>query len=554
VPTRPEPPPPPPDTKDAPRIATQADPEAQRQAGDQIAAGVQALQAGHHGQAIEHFSQAIRLDPANPVPLLRRAGVYARNEVENWPGAIADASAVLQRDGRNIAAYETRAYAYYRSGEFRRAVADATEILRLDPNHLMAYSHRGSAYAGLREWDHAIADLSKFLASNPRAAWPTFLRGQAYQGKGEDDHALVDFNRAIELNPNIHHFWIARGELRTRKRDVTGALADLTEAIRVSSSNLDKYACYAARANCERALSLIDPAIADYSEAIRLDRKRVESQDFWILWNRGIVYVARGELDRGLADLDEAIRLVPRSDWNLYNSRAVAHVRKGQFDQAIADFETARNIPGLDKFLTSACFLGRGDCLVMAGRIAQAEAAYAECLKLDPGRAYGVLVNRAWLIDRPRGDYGAALSKLDEVAKSGMIYQFLYRGLIYTRIGLPEKALADFEEVMKRAKVRGDWFALPDYLCRWLALLIGRGEAYLLKGDLDRALAECDEAVRFALWSAEARLLRAEVLAKRGKDDLAAADRREAQRLTPDPLLARPEPRSSNLGHGRSVP
>jgi tetratricopeptide (TPR) repeat protein len=91
---------------------------------------------------------------------------------------------------------------------------------------------------------------------------------------------------------------------------------------------------------------------------------------------------------------------------------------------------------------------------------------------------------------------------------------------------------------------------VENYLCRWLALRIGRGEAYLLKGDLDRALAECDEAVRFAPWSAEARLLRAQVHARRGEDDRAATDRREAQRLTPDPLLARPEPRVAQPGRG----
>jgi tetratricopeptide (TPR) repeat protein len=253
--------------------------------------------------------------------------VYTRNEVENWPGAIADATAMLQRDGQNLAAYEYRAYAYVRSGEFHRAVADATEMLRLDPDRVAAYSIRGSAYNGLREWDHAIADVGKFLASNPQAAWPTFFRGQAYQGKGEDDHALVDFNRAIELSPKTNHFWVARGELRTRKRDVAGALADLTEAIRVSSSDRDKYACYASRANCERGLSLIDPALADYSEVIRRDRKRVESQDVWILGKRGTVYLARGDVDRGLADLDEAIRLNPRSEWSYYYNRAFARAQ-----------------------------------------------------------------------------------------------------------------------------------------------------------------------------------------------------------------------------------
>jgi len=57
---------------------------------------------------------------------------------------------------------------------------------------------------------------------------------------------------------------------------------------------------------------------------------------------------------------------------------------------------------------------------------------------------------------------------------------------------------------------------------------------------LDRALAESDEAVRFAPWSAEARSLRAQVQARRGKTDLAEADNREANRLRPDPLFARP--------------
>ncbi len=50
-----------------------------------------------------------------------------------------------------------------------------------------------------------------------------------------------------------------------------------------------EYYSYMTRANCERALSLIDPAIADYSEVIRRDRKRVESQDVWMLATRGSV-------------------------------------------------------------------------------------------------------------------------------------------------------------------------------------------------------------------------------------------------------------------------
>jgi tetratricopeptide (TPR) repeat protein len=129
-----------------------------------------------------------------------------------------------------------------------------------------------------------------------------------------------------------------------------------------------------------------------------------------------------------------------------------------------------------------------------------------------------------------------------------MIIQFLFRGLIYDRLELPDRALADFEEIMNRVKTRHDWFAVADFLPRRLAFLIGRGEAYLLKGELDLALADSSEAVRFAPRSFEARVLRAQIHEKRGEREQADADRRETARLEPDPMLNLPKPRAKQGG------
>src|SRR5580704_15845876 len=51
----------------------------------------------------------------------------------------------------------------------------------------------------------------------------------------------------------------------------------------------------------------LDRAIADYSEAIRLDPEHVKAYN-----NRGITWAAKGELDRAIADYSEAIRLDPK--------------------------------------------------------------------------------------------------------------------------------------------------------------------------------------------------------------------------------------------------
>jgi len=511
---------------------------ARRKALERIAAGDEEFRRGDFQKAADNFTEAIHLDPANPDGFLKRAGVYALHQVGNWVGVIADATEVLRLDPKNADAYDRRADAYRLKGEFRNAIDDATEALRLDPQRAWPYAVRGCAYTGLSQHDHAIVDLNEYVRRRPKNPWGLFFRHTAYRSLGDLDHALKDLDTAIELDPNTSAFWMNRGQTRIFKGNLDGGFADLSKALTLGSRT-DKYAAYVARGDAEFSLSMIDPAIADYTEAIRLDRKQVESQDFRILGGRGSLYLARGDVNRALPDLDLGIRCGPNFVSTYFN-RGLAHLRTKQFDQAIADFELGSKVAGNDKNWAGACLAGRGDALLLAGRIEQAEAAFQECTKFDSMRASAGLTSHAWLIDRPRGDYDAALKKLDEVAKGGWIIPYLLRGLLYARKGLPDRALADFAEVMKRVEKRKEWFSIPDYFPRRLGILVGRGEAYLQKGDLDRAFAESDEAVRFAPWSAEARLLRSQVHAQRGKADLAEADNREAKRLAPDPLFARP--------------
>jgi len=506
----------------------------------------EAVKRNELAHAIDLYTEAIRRDPQNLAARLGRAKTYSREEILDWPRAIADTTETIRLDATNAEAFELRAAAEERSGAHRRAVDDATEAIRLDPKRVWSYLHRGAAYNALSEWNHAIVDLDELTRRAPNSPWAWFGRGCAYAGLGVNDRALSDIDHAIKLAPGFNHMWIQRARIHGKTREYERAIADCAEAIRLSSKDA-KSAAFLSRAELQCAFSKIEPAIADFSEAIRLRGDHLKPEDAGLYAGRACVYVAHDEIDRALADFDVAFRLDPRSGWNRYN-RAYALVHKGRWDEAIRGLEEARRLAAGDKFLAGACLQFQADCLALAGRIEQAQSVYEECGKLEPSRSAPILATRAWCVDRPRGDYDAALKKLDEAARTGMIIQFLDRGLIYARLGMHDRALADFAEVESRVKNRPEWFAVPDFKSRWLALVLGRGRAYLKKGDLDRALADSEEAVRFAPHSAEARLLRADVAAKRGQDELAAADRREAARLAPDPMFALPAPRTgSNL-------
>ena len=68
---------------------------------------------------------------------------------------------------------------------------------------------------------------------------------------------------------------------------------------------------YTNRGNGYREKGDQDHAIADYSEAIRIDPEHVMAFN-----NRGVIYGAKGDLDRAVADYNEAIRLDPKEAVN----------------------------------------------------------------------------------------------------------------------------------------------------------------------------------------------------------------------------------------------
>lgn len=80
----------------------------------------------------------------------------------------------------------------------------------------------------------------------------------------------------------------------------------------------------------------IDRALADYNEAIRV------VPDFAPAFaGRGFVYLfARPQLDRAISDFSEAIRIDPASA-NVFYYRGVAWSGKGDWERAIADFDQA---------------------------------------------------------------------------------------------------------------------------------------------------------------------------------------------------------------------
>jgi lipoprotein NlpI len=216
----------------------------------------------------------------------------------------------------------------------------------------------------------------------------------------------------------------------------------------------------------------LDRALADFSEAIRLD------PTFALAFNlRGLAYKIKGDFDRAIADDDEGIRLDPTIA-AAFNNRGSAYSAKGDVDRAIADYNEAIR---LDPKISSA-FNSRGFAYFIKGDLERAIADHSEAIRLNPKYAFAFL-NRGAAY-RAEGDLDRAIADYSEVIRLNPEYNFvlLSRGVAYYYAGSLPKALADLNQASELNPKLG-------YTALWLDILNKRSN---LPSRLQQAVAQID--------------------------------------------------------------
>ena len=146
--------------------------------------------------------------------------------------------------------------------------------------------------------------------------------------KGDYDKAIADCTEAIRLDPKYALAYQTVACLREARATTTKRLPT---APRPFASIRNAPLAYLNRGVPTRTKGDYDKAIADFTEAIRLDPKYAQAY-----YHRGVVYGKKGDYDKAIADFTEAIRLDPKSA-EAYRNRGVAYGKKGDYDKAIAD-------------------------------------------------------------------------------------------------------------------------------------------------------------------------------------------------------------------------
>ena len=132
---------------------------AQQDATDAFNVAVAKLQQGNFSEAVEAFSEVIRLEPNNWRPYLGRAIAY-RNQGD-YQNALKDYDETLRLNPENVTAYSGRGISKRRLGDNRGAIADYTAAIRRDEDYGQAYYNRGLSKLDLNDREGALADFRR---------------------------------------------------------------------------------------------------------------------------------------------------------------------------------------------------------------------------------------------------------------------------------------------------------------------------------------------------------------------------------------------------------
>ncbi len=380
---------------------------------------------------------------------------------------------------------------------FQRAIEDYSQSLKLDPGFYDALIGRAVVYEDMDALGKALADYSRVLNQAPNLSPVYVTRGKVYARLGEYNKAISDYNTSIGITPNYADAYLERALAKLKTGNEAGAREDAQAALRLNP-NLPGAKVFEGEISATQGEW--EEAFGAYSKDIAL------SGDAEIYFRRAFFLRMLGRTNDALADLNEAIRILPGWDKGLI-ARSEILQSMGKYPEALNDLDEMLHYhPGSDR-----THLLRGILLGRMGKNAEAEEELKAEVKKHPQStlACETLVN--FYLDHQEPDRA-----LEVVSASiGLFPQeaglHVIRGAIYARIGLTSEALANYA----KASALNPGLAITH---------LRKGELYQHVGNLVQADRETAEALRLDPQLYEALLLRARLKMEDGKVDLALPD------------------------------
>ena len=418
--------------------------------------GLACAQVSDYTEAIDDYSQTLRLDPDNGAVFSDRGLAFAKQG--NHERAIEDYNQALKLNPKDATAYFYRGQAQSDLGAPTEAIENYTQAINLRPTYGEAFQERGTAYIKQGETDKAISDFNRAIQLSPKEASNYRQRGLAYIEQGEFERAVHDFDHAIQLNPADGVSYFNLGLANMQQSDPGRAIRNFDRALELVGPTETKPEYYVT-AFAQRGLAYTQSPFENFERAIEnFDRAiALTPEDALLHYQRGVAYAQQEKYSQAIEDYQQAIHLNPKFALAFY-SRGLVYNHQADYSRAIEDFDqvielaeesSVEGMTTLSLKQLSRAHQERGLAYFHSENNRKAIADFDRAVELDDTNAAAYRQRgEAYLLetDYPSAieDYNRALVLAEDDAES-----FIQRGRAFAAQDDFSRALEDYNQAIK---------------------------------------------------------------------------------------------------------
>ncbi|ORM41179.1 STI1-like protein [Babesia sp. Xinjiang] len=415
--------------------------------------GNDAFKAGKFVEAVQHFTEAIKLNPSDGILYSNRSGAYA--SLGKYQEALDDATRCVSLKPDWPKGYSRKGLALYKLGKMDEARRAYQEGLRIDPNN-------EPLKAGLRDIDTAAnpelmylaASVSQVIMSNPKL--------QEYQR--QDPSYTMTLCRAISslqsnpqsvqqllMDPNpairdgLMAYLGAASEMaqsesaQERSQPKPAPKAEEPKAPEVPlTENQKKAQEYKEEGNKLYKQKKFDEALECYNKAIEQDPENLLLEN-----NKAAVYLEMGDYEKCIATCNAAIerRYDVKADFlvisKIYNRLASCYTKMEDYDSALAAYQKSLLE---DNNRTTRCAMKEVERL----KEKREREAYIDPEKAEEHREKGNAFFKAFQFPEAKKEYDEAIKRNPKDVKL-----YTNRAAALTKLGEYPSALADCNKAVE---------------------------------------------------------------------------------------------------------
>lgn len=263
--------------------------------------------------ALQHFDQAVGLQPDTARPYLLRADLH--KVCARLDEALADYEAALQHGAVDDLArahiHANRGTTLHALGRHEDALASFDQALCCDAQTPGLHYNRGNALRSLSRHEEALASFDQALQDDSDDLQAQFNRGLSLGALGRWQSALDSADAVLHQRPDHAGAHSARGDWLKNLGRADDALAAYDEALRLDDR---RSATHLNRGNTLRELDRPEEALLAYDQAVAINPADWEGH-----YNRGIALHDLRRLPQAMRSYSLARRLAPHEakiEWN----------------------------------------------------------------------------------------------------------------------------------------------------------------------------------------------------------------------------------------------